>query len=175
MSSGEPRRDGSECSQESSDSDSGSQPNSSRVQGKPKRADKTYTTWKFRDTIQADFSGLGSLGERRQKLIEHFQTRTSLERPLCVRSVTFFAQFADLDQIVLDAPRSISITIIGYVQTKSSRKSTLTNWIKSANWEPIPAESPAVYSATASFSTTWITPKIRQSPGTSCLYSANWV
>ena len=135
MSSGELRRDGSECSQESSDSDSGS---SSRVQGKPKRADKNYITWKFRDTIQGDFSGLGSLGERRQKLIEHFQTRTSSERPLCVRSVTFFA---DLDQLVLDAPdetRTISILIIGYVQTKPSRKFAMTNWIKSANWEPIP-------------------------------------
>ena len=94
-------------------------------------------TWKFRDTIQADFSGLGSLGERRQKLIEHFRTRTSSERPLCVRSVTVFA---DLEQLVFEAPdetRTISISIIGYVQTKQSRTFTMTNWIKSANWEPI--------------------------------------
>jgi hypothetical protein len=94
-------------------------------------------TWKFRDTVQADFSGLGSLGERRQKLIEHFRTRTSSERPLCVRSVTVFA---DLEQLVFEAPdetRTISISIIGYVQTKQSRTFTMTNWIKSANWEPI--------------------------------------
>ena len=137
MSSRELRQGGSECSQESSDSSSGSQPNSSRVQGKPKRADKKYMTWKFRDTVQADFSGLGSLGERRQKLIEHFRTRTSSERPLCVRSVTVFA---DLEQLVFEAPgetRTISISIIGYVQTKQSRTFTMTNWIKSTNWEPI--------------------------------------
>ena len=137
MSSRELRRDGSECSQESSDSSSGSQPNSSRVQGKPKRADKNYMTWKFRDTVQADFSGLDSLGERRQTLIEHFRTRTSSERPLCVRSVTVFA---DLEQLVFEAPgetRTISISIIGYVQTKQSRMFTMTNWKKSANWEAI--------------------------------------
>jgi hypothetical protein len=78
-------------------------------------------TWKFRDTVQADFSGLGSLGERKQKLIEHFLTRTSSERPLCVRSVTVFA---DLEQLVFEAPyetRTISISITGYVQTKQSR------------------------------------------------------
>jgi hypothetical protein len=77
-------------------------------------------TWKFRDTVQADFSGLDSLGERRQKLIEHFRTRTSSERPLCVRSVTVFA---DLEQLAFEAPdetRAISISIIGYVQTKQS-------------------------------------------------------
>jgi hypothetical protein len=77
------------------------------------------------------------LGERRQKLIEHFWTRTSSERPLCVRSVTVFA---DLEQLVFEAPdetRTISISIIGYVQTKQSRTFTMTNWIKSANWEPI--------------------------------------
>ena len=94
-------------------------------------------TWKFRDTVQADFSGLDSLGERRQKLIEHFRTRTNSERPLCVRSVTVFA---DLEQLVFEAPgetRTISISIIGYVQTKQSRMFTMTNWIKSANWEPI--------------------------------------
>jgi hypothetical protein len=139
MSSRELRRDGSDCSQESSDSSSGSQPNSSLVQGKPKRADKNYMTWKFQDTVQADFSGLDSLGERRQKLIEHFRTRTSSERPLCVRSVTVFA---DLEQLVtvFEAPGetcTISIWIIGYVQTKQSRMFTMTNWIKSANWEPI--------------------------------------
>jgi hypothetical protein len=91
-------------------------------------------TWKFRDTVQADFSGLDSLGERRQKLIEHFRTRTNSERPLCVRSVTVFA---DLEQLVFEASdetRIISISIIGYVQTKQSRTFTMTNWI---NWEPI--------------------------------------
>ena len=136
MSFGDLRRDASEYTPDSSDSDVESQ-NSSCVRGKPKRVDKTFACWKFRDTIQADFSGLGSLGERRQKLIEHFRTRTSLERPLCVRSVTVFA---DLDQLVLDAPdetRTISISIIGYVQTKPSRKFAMTNWIKSANWEPV--------------------------------------
>jgi hypothetical protein len=127
---------GSQCSQESSDSDLESQ-NSSRIRTKSKRAYNYYTCWKIRDTVQADFSGLDSLGERRQKLIEHFRTRTSLERPLCVRSVTVFA---DLEQLVFEAPdetRTISILIIGYVQTKQSRTFTMTNWIKSANWEPI--------------------------------------
>ena len=141
MLSGHLRRDetdhhGSQCSQESSDSDLESQ-NSSQIQTKSKRAYNNFTCWKFRDTIQADFSDLGSLGERRQKLIEHFLTQTSLERPLCVRSVTVFA---DLEQLVFEAPdetRTISISIIGYVQTKQSPTFTMTNWIKSTNWEPI--------------------------------------
>ena len=135
MSSGDLRRDASEYTQDSSDSDVESQ-NSSSIQGKPKRVDKAFACWTFRDTIQADFPG-ASFGERKQKLIEHFRTRTSSERPLGVRSVTIFA---DLDQIVLDAnheTRTISISIIGYVQTKLSRKFRMTNWIKSANWEPI--------------------------------------
>jgi hypothetical protein len=94
-------------------------------------------TWTFRDTVRADFSGLDSLGKRRQKLIEHITTRTSSERPLCVRSVKVFA---DLEQLVFEAPdetSTISISIIGYVQTKQSRTFTMTNWIKSTNWEPI--------------------------------------
>jgi hypothetical protein len=113
---------GSQCSQlsqESSDSYLESQ-YSSRIQTKSKQADNNYTCWKFRDTVQADFSGLGSLGERRQKLIEHFWTRTSLERPLCVSSVTVFA---DLEQLVFEAPgetRTISTLIIGYIQTNQS-------------------------------------------------------
>jgi hypothetical protein len=93
--------------------------------------------WKFRDTIQAQFLE-DSFSERKQRLIEHFWTRTSLERPLSVRSVTIFA---DLDQMVLDASHethTISMPIIGYVvQTKQSRKSAMTNWIKSTEWEPV--------------------------------------
>ena len=133
MASGELRCDRSDCSQDASDnSDSnlGSQ-NSSLLQGRSKR--DNYTCWKFRDTItiRADFPE-GSFNERRQKLIEHFRTRTSSGIPPCVRSVTIFA---DLHQLVLDAPhetRSISITIIGYVQTKQSRTSTMTSWIRDA-------------------------------------------
>jgi hypothetical protein len=56
---------------------------------------------------------------------------------LCVRSVTVFA---DLEQLEFEAPdemHTISISIIGYVQTKQSRTFTMTNLIKSANWEPI--------------------------------------
>ena len=135
MSCGELRcyHDASDCDQDASDSNLGSQ-NSSRLQGKPKHVN--YTCWTFRDTIQADFPE-GSFHARRQKLIEHFRTRTSSGMPPCVRSVTIFA---DLDQLVLDAPhetRSISITIIGYVQTKQSRTSTMTSWIRDAKWEPI--------------------------------------
>ena len=138
MSSWDLRQDASEYNQDSSDSDVESQ-NSSCIQGNPKRVDKASACWKFRDIIQADFPG-SSFGERKQKLIEHFRTRTSSERPSSVRSVTIFA---DLGQIVLDASDetrhdTISITIIGYVQTKLSRRFTMTNWIKSAHWEPIP-------------------------------------
>ena len=135
MSSGELRCDGSDCSQDASDSNIASQ-ESSLLQGKPKPKRNNYTCWKFRDTIQADFPE-GSFHARRQKLTEHFRTRTSSGMPPCVRSVTIFA---DLDQLVLDAPhetRSISITIIGYVQTKQSRTSTMTSWIRDAKWEPI--------------------------------------
>ena len=135
MSSRQHSCDGSACSQESVHSDGESQ-NSSRIQGKPKQVDMRFTCWKFRDTIQADFPE-GSFDDRRQKLIEHFRTRTSSGMPPCVRSVTIFA---DLDQLVFDAThetRSISITIIGYIQTKQSRTSTMTSWIRDAKWEPI--------------------------------------
>ena len=119
MSSGDLRQDASEYNQDSSDSDVESQ-NSSCIQGNPKRVDKASACWKFRDIIQADFPG-SSFGERKQRLIEHFRTRTSSERPSSVRSVTIFA---DLGQIVLDASDetrhdTISITIIA---EKSDRK-----------------------------------------------------
>jgi hypothetical protein len=55
--------DGSQCSQESTDADLESQ-NSSWIRRKSKRAYGNNTCWKFRDTVQTDFSGLGSLGER---------------------------------------------------------------------------------------------------------------
>ena len=121
----------------SSDSDSISEPESQNsYQDKPKRLDKVFRCWKFCDSIQADVLG-GSFQERKQKLIEHFRTRTTPDRPLCVLSITIFA---DLSNLIFTQPsesRAISIAIVGYVQTKSSRKHTMTNWIKSANWEPV--------------------------------------
>ena len=113
MSSGDLRQDASEYNQDSSDSDVESQ-NSSCIQGKPKRVDKASACRKFRDIIQADFPG-SSFGERKQRLIEHFRTRTSSERPLSVRSVTVFA---DLDQI---APMYADCVQHLYTLTASSR------------------------------------------------------
>jgi hypothetical protein len=86
---------------------------------------------KFPDTIEANFSE-GSFGERKQRLIEHFLTRTSSERPLCVRSVS---NFADLDQIVLGEPQELHTIsmFIGYVQMKASQKSVMTNFSNQQN------------------------------------------
>ena len=125
MSSRELTSDGSEYSQVSPDSNLGSQ-DSFQIQGKPKRMDKNYMCWKFRDTIQAEFSE-DSFHESKLKLHEHLRSRTSLEQPLCIRSITIFADLHQLLHENTHGIRTISITVIGYVQTKTSREYTMKN------------------------------------------------
>ena len=73
---------------------------SSQIPGKPKSTDRNYMSWTFHDTIQADVLAC-EFEERKRKLIEHFQTRTTHDRPIFVRSVTIFA---DLRPLVLALP-----------------------------------------------------------------------
>jgi hypothetical protein len=69
-------------SPESSDSEEESQ-TSSHIQSKPKQVRKKFMGWKFQDTVLADILA-GSFQERKQTLIDHFCTRTTPDRPLCV-------------------------------------------------------------------------------------------
>ena len=96
-------------------------------------------TWKFLDAIQADVLA-GEFEARKRRLIEHFRTRTAPDLSRCVLSITIFA---DLKPLVLAQPQpfetpTVSISIIGYVQTNPSRKATIFKWIPSATWGPVP-------------------------------------
>ena len=104
---------------ESSDSVTESQ-NSSQISVKRKRVDGTFKSWKFLDNIQADVLAC-EFEERKRKLIEHFRTRTTHDRPICVRSVTIFADLRPLALALHNENPTVSIAIIGYVQTKPSR------------------------------------------------------
>ena len=93
-------------------------------------------SWRFLDTIQADILA-GEFEDRKLRLIEHFRTRTTPDRPICVLSITIIA---DLKPLILALPNenpTVSIAIIGYVQTKSSRPIAMTKLIPSATWEPV--------------------------------------
>ena len=119
---------------ESSESESESQ-NSPHVQDKPKR-DKTFKTWTFNDTIPADVAD-GSSDARKERLMEHIRTRTGHHMPHCVLSVTIFADLKEYISVRPHEIPTVSIAIVGYVQTKSSRATTMTAWIPSATWNPV--------------------------------------
>ena len=109
---------------------------SSQIPGKQKRTDRNYMSWTFHDAIQADVLA-GQFEERKQTLIEHFRTRTTPGRPFCVLSVTIFADLRPLVLVLPNENSTVSIAIIGYVQTNPSSPYTLTKWIPSATWEPV--------------------------------------
>ena len=120
---------------ESSESETESQI-SPHDQGKTKRVDKTFTGWKFHDTLRADIAD-GSSDARKALLMEFLQTRTTHDRPHSVKSVTIFA---DLTEFFSARPRetpAVSIAIVGYVQSNKSRKYAMTNWLRSATWNPV--------------------------------------
>ena len=113
--------------------------NSSQISVERKRVNRTFQSWKFLDTIQAEVLAC-EFEERKRKLIEHFRTRTTNDRPICVRSITIFVDLRPLVLDLLALPNenpTVSIVIIGYVQTKPSLKFTMTKWIPSATWEPV--------------------------------------
>jgi hypothetical protein len=109
---------------ESSESETESQ-TSPHVQGKTKQAENKFRSWTFQDTIQADVLDV-SLDARKALLAEHIRTRTSHHRPSCVLSFTIFA---DLKELISARPHGIptvSIAVVGYVQTKSCRTTAMT-------------------------------------------------
>jgi hypothetical protein len=121
---------------ESSESESETQ-NRLNSQGKTKQAEKSFMGWTFHDTIQADVSDV-STDARKALLMEHIRNRTAHDRPRSVQSVTIIA---DLTEFFAARPRetpAVSIAIVGYVQTKKSRKFTMTNWLRDATWNPVP-------------------------------------
>jgi len=79
----------------------------------------------LKDTIKADISDV-EFGERKRQLIEHFQTRTTPKRPACVLSISIFANLHDFCCANPEEIQTVSIEIIGYVQTKGSRKFAMT-------------------------------------------------
>ena len=56
---------------------------SSQILGKQKSTDRNYMSWTFHDTIQA-YVLAGQFEERKQTLIEHFQTRTTPGQPRAI-------------------------------------------------------------------------------------------
>ena len=134
MSSQDLRFDGGTNSQESSDSEAESRSHF-QAQSKSARINTKFCSWKFKDTIHADVSEC-EFEERKRQLIEHFRTRTTPDRPT---SVLYVSIFADLHNFInASANETISIAIIGYVQTKQSRPYTMAKWIPSVTWEPVP-------------------------------------
>ena len=83
---------GSECSDSVTESQ-----NSCQIPVERNRVDRSFKSWKFLDTIPAYVLAC-ELQERQQMLIEHFQTRTTHDRPNCVLSVTIFE---DLKPLIL--------------------------------------------------------------------------
>ena len=96
-----------------------------------------FMSWRFLDTIQADVLA-GEFEDRKLRLIEHFRTQTTPDRPIRVLSVTTFADLKPLILALPDENPTVSIAITGYAQTKPSSKSRMTKWIPSATWDPVP-------------------------------------
>ena len=136
MSSQELTGESGDCGQRSSDSEAEDH-SSALIQHEPKQLDKCFDSWRFKDTVQADISNI-DFNERKQQLIEHFQTRTTPKRPASVKSLVIFANLHDYINAEPEEIPTVSIEIIGYVQTKRSRNFTMTHWIPSATWEPVP-------------------------------------
>jgi hypothetical protein len=101
----------------SSDSEAESQ-NRSCIQGKPRRVYKSCIYWKFVDNIQADIF-YGEFDQKKQQLIQHFQTQTAYDKPLCVQPITIFDDLTAFISARPDEIPTVSIAIVGYVQTKS--------------------------------------------------------
>ena len=118
---------------QSSDSEAESQNSSQVSQDRPKRVDKLCRCWKFRDFIQAEVSDDSS----KLRLIEFIRTRLTHNRPACVRSVTVFADLNQYLSAVSDETPTVSIAIVGCIQTKPSRKTTMKSWLSSAAWDPV--------------------------------------
>ena len=134
MSSQELIGESGDCGRQSSESEAEDYISSHK---QPKRLDKCFDCWTFKDIVQADILNI-NFNERKQQLIEHFQTRTTPKRPASVKSLVIFANLHECIDAEQEEIQTISIEIIGYVQSKSSRKWTMANWIPSATWEPVP-------------------------------------
>jgi len=93
---------------------------SSHKQDKPKPLDKCFDCWTLKDIVQADILNI-DFNERKQQLIEHFQTRTAPKRPASVKSLVIFANLHEYINAEPEEIQTISIEIIGYVQTNRSR------------------------------------------------------
>ena len=99
----------------------------------PQDRPKPVRCWKFRDFVQAEVSDDSS----KLRLIEFIRTRLTHNRPACVRSVTVFADLNQYLSAVSDETPTVSIAIVGYIQTKPSRKTTMKSWLSSAAWDPV--------------------------------------
>ena len=168
MSSQELIGESGDCGRRSSDSEAEDY-SSSHKQDKAKRLDTLFACWTFKDIVQADILNT-NFSERKQQLIEHFQTRTTPRRPASVKSLVIFANLHEYINAEPEEIQTISIEIIGYVQSKSSRKWTMTNWIPSATWEPVPGG----LCSSSGFQADMDRANNEKSPGLGCPYSASW-
>jgi hypothetical protein len=88
--------------------------------------------------IQADVSHDSS----KLQLNEHIRTQFTPHRPAYVLSVTVFADLNQYLSAASDKTPAVSIAIVGYVQTKSSRK-TMKSWMSDRLW---PASASGIHS-----------------------------
>ena len=108
--------------------------NSSQIPLKPKGVYKNFKSWKFLDTIQED-ALTGEFKDRKQLLIEHFQTRTTPYHNLCGFETCCPGSAQSKWKNTI-----ISIFSIGYLQTKPSSPFTMTKWQPEIQSQPIPRQ-----------------------------------
>ena len=97
---------------------------SSQIPGKPTSTDRNYMSCTLHDTIQVDVLAC-EFEERKQKLIEHFRTRTTHNRPICALSVTIFADLKPLILSLAFENPTVSIAIIGMHMFKQNLAASL--------------------------------------------------
>ena len=112
-----------------------------QASSKPKRWRDQLTAWNFRFTLEADLSIIEGVDvdEQKKQIAEHLQTRMGHSQPLSVRSVTTFLDFKPVYVPPQDGSRSISIPILGFVQSKDRTVHVMKQWLSNAVREPAPS------------------------------------
>ena len=114
--------------------------NLSRTSSKPKRIRNQFKAWNFHYTIQTDLLGgeLVSTDKKKLLLTEHLRTRLGHYRPQAVSSVTVFCDFSLVLVPSSGIGPSISVPIVGFVQSQNRTVHTMIPWFPDAIWAPVP-------------------------------------
>ena len=132
-----------ESSSQNSDCESQSSQiaHSSHISKKPKQhREDEFRAWNFRFTLETDRSSIQGIDFDAKKglIAEHLRTRLEHGRPNSILSVTAFCDF----KFVLVPPRdgkpSISIPLVGFVQSRNRTVRTMTKWLPDVAWKPVP-------------------------------------